>query len=90
MEKLKTEKGWDDHQINGFKTKVQNYFMKSIKPNFKDLDVYTGSSMTPEGMYVYPLKYHGVCWSLTNYAGSSTSIIAKTASHHIWSSGSMA
>ena len=27
--------------------------MKSIKPNFKDLDVYTGSSMTPEGMYVY-------------------------------------
>ena len=56
MEKLKVEKGWDDAQINDFKTKVQNYFMKSIKPNFKDLDVYTGSSMLPEGMYVYVLK----------------------------------
>ncbi len=56
MEKLKEEKGWKDHQINDFKTKVQNYFMKSIKPNFKDLDVYTGSSMTPEGMCVYVLR----------------------------------
>lgn len=51
--KLKEEKGWDDAKINDFKTKVQGYFMKSIKPNFKDLDIYTGSTMTPEGMLVY-------------------------------------
>lgn len=50
--KLKEEKGWDDARLEDFKKKVQNYFMKSIKPNFKDLDVYTGSSMMPEGMYV--------------------------------------
>jgi len=51
--KLKEEHKWDEDRINNFKTKVQNYFMKSIKPNFKDLDIYTGSSMTPEGMLVY-------------------------------------
>ena len=53
MTKLKEDKGWDEAQVEDFKKKVQNYFMKSIKPNFKDLDVYTGSSMAPEGMYVY-------------------------------------
>ena len=53
MTKLKEEKGWDEARLEEFKKKVQTYFMKSIKPNFKDLDVYTGSSMTPEGMYVY-------------------------------------
>ena len=53
MTKLKEEKHWEEHRIEDFKKKVQNYFMKSIKPNFKDLDVYTGSSMMPEGMYVY-------------------------------------
>ena len=53
MAKLKEEKGWEEHRIEDFKKKVQNYFMKSIKPNFKDLDVYTGSSMLPEGMYVH-------------------------------------
>ena len=56
MTKLKEEHKWDEPRINEFKTKVQNYFMKSIKPNFKDLDIYTGSSMNPEGMYVYILK----------------------------------
>ena len=52
MEKLK-ERGWDDARLADFKKKVQNYVMKEIKPNFKDLDVYTGSSMKPEAMYVY-------------------------------------
>ena len=83
MKKLKEEKGWDEARLKAFKAGVQKYVVESIKPNFKDLDVYTGSSMTSDGMYVYLLKYHGVCWSLTNYAGLCTSIIAKTASHHI-------
>ena len=65
MKKLKEEKGWDEARLKAFKAGVQKYVVESIKPNFKDLDVYTGSSMTSDGMYVYLLKCCGGCWSLT-------------------------
>ena len=53
MEKLK-EAGKDEEFIKGFQKGVQNYYTKNIVPNFNDLDFYTGESMDPDGMFVFP------------------------------------
>ena len=43
-------KGASDEEIKSFQTKVQGYFTKVIKPNFKDYDFYVGESMDTDGM----------------------------------------
>ena len=51
VEKLK-EKGADEEMIKKFQNGAQNYYSKTIAPNFKDYDFYTGESMAPDGMCV--------------------------------------
>lgn len=42
--------GKSDEDIKKFQTGVQQYFVKVVKPNFKDYDFYTGESQDHEGM----------------------------------------
>ena len=49
VEALKA-KGSSEEEIKSFQTKVQGYFTKVIKPNFKDYDFYVGESMDTDGM----------------------------------------
>ncbi|CAF9931325.1 MAG: hypothetical protein GOMPHAMPRED_005884 [Gomphillus americanus] len=44
------EEGKSEEEIKAWQTKVQNYFVKVIKPNFKHYDFYTGESMNHEAM----------------------------------------
>ena len=44
------EAGKSEEQIKEYQKGIQNYFTKTLAPNFKDLDFYTGESMDPEGM----------------------------------------
>ena len=58
VEKFK-EAGKDEDFIKGFQKGVQGYYTKKIVPNFGDLDFYTGESMDPDGMYVFPVSRLG-------------------------------
>ena len=42
--------GKSEDEIKDLQKGVQNYFAKTLSPNFKDLDFYTGESMDPDGM----------------------------------------
>ena len=46
----KKASGTSDEDIKKFQTAVQGYFVKVIKPNFKDYDFYVGESMDTDGM----------------------------------------
>ena len=65
VEKLK-EKGADEETIKKFQNGAQSYYSKTIAPNFKDYEFYTGESMDTDGMYVLsrstieePILTHG-------------------------------
>ena len=49
VEAMKAQ-GKSDEDIKKFQTGVQQYFVKVIKPNFKEFDFYTGESQDHEGM----------------------------------------
>ena len=53
VEKLK-ESGADEATVKKFQTVAQNYYTKTIAPNFKDYDFYVGESMDTDGMYDVP------------------------------------
>ena len=49
VEKWK-EAGKSEDDIKSYQKGIQDYFVKKLSPNFKDLDFYTGESMDPDGM----------------------------------------
>lgn len=42
--------GKSEEDVKKFQTGVQQYFVKVVKPGFKDYDFYTGESQDHEGM----------------------------------------
>ena len=49
VEKLK-ENGADEDKVKKFQKGAQDYYVKTIAPNFKDYDFYVGESMDTDGM----------------------------------------
>jgi hypothetical protein len=45
--------GASEDKIKSFQKGVQEYYNKTIVPNFSDFDFYAGESMDPDGMCVY-------------------------------------